>query len=219
MIASFTETDMYTHIFFDLDGTITDPFDGICECVKFSLEHFGIYSKKEDLKVFIGPPLKDSYMKYYNMSEGDALAAVAKYRERYSVKGIFECELYEGVRELLERLSKKYTLVLATSKPQEYAEKILEHFDIKKYFTHVVGASFDDKRSQKNDVLRYAIEKASAIPEKSVMVGDRVFDTEGAVENGMDAVGVLYGYGDRGEHKRAVFVAENVLFLSKFFEV
>ena len=130
---------MYTHIFFDLDGTVTEPFLGITSSVKYSLEYFNIQAEREDLKVFIGPPLKDSYMKYFSMSEDDALLAVEKYRERYSKIGIFECELYDGAKEMLEKLSRKYKLVLATSKPQPYAEKILEHFDIKKYFDfHVI---------------------------------------------------------------------------------
>ncbi len=210
---------MYTHVFFDLDGTITDPYIGITTCVKFSLEHFGIKSQNEELKKFIGPPLKDSYMEYYGMSEEQALEAVVWYRKRYSDVGIFECELYRGVREFLEKLSKKFTLVLATSKPEIYAEQILEHFDIKKYFTHVVGATFDEKISNKTDVIRAALKKSGASPQTSVMVGDRAFDTDGAVENSMGAVGVLYGYGDRSEHEKAVYIAEDVKDLAEFFGV
>ncbi len=210
---------MYTHLFFDLDGTITDPFVGITSCVKFSLEHFGIDSHADDLKKFIGPPLKDSYMQYYSMSEEEADEAVVWYRKRYSALGIFECELYDGMRELLQKLSDKYTLILATSKPETYAEKILEHFDIKRYFTHVVGASFDEKLSRKPDIIRAALEKSRAPHSSSVMIGDRVFDTEGALENGIDAVGVTYGYGEACEHEKAVYIAESVLSLAEFFDV
>ena len=210
---------MYTHIFFDLDGTVTDPYVGITNCVKFSLEHFGIASENEELKAFIGPPLKDSYMKYYGMSEEKALEAVAWYRKRYSTVGIFECELYEGMRILLEKLSEKYTLVLATSKPEPYAENILEHFEIKKYFTHVVGATFDEKLSDKTGVIRAALEKSGASPEMSIMIGDRVFDTEGAVANSMKALGVLYGYGNESEHEKALAVVKDVKGLAEFFGV
>ena len=208
---------MTTHIFFDLDGTLTEPFLGITTCVKYSLERFGIKTECEDHRAFIGPPLLDSYMKYYGFSEKDAERAVAYYRERYTDVGILECELYDGVRDMLEHLSHHYTLVLATSKPEPYALRILEHFDIKRYFTHAVGASFDKSLAHKTDVLREALRRSGADPATSVMVGDRDLDTLGAKENSMRAVGVLYGYGKREEHESAEFVAESVQALEDYF--
>ena len=210
---------MFEYVFFDLDGTITEPFVGITESVKYSLDKFGIAAENEELKGFIGPPLKDAYMKYFDFLEKDAEKAVEYYRERYREIGIFECELYDGIKELLESLSKKARLILATSKPEIFAKRILEHFGLDKYFYLIVGASFDDSRSHKIDVLKYAIEKSGADKEKSVMIGDRVYDTESALLCGISAIGVLYGYGNREEHEKAIYIADSVEALAAYFDV
>ena len=209
----------YKYLFFDLDGTITDPFEGITACVKYALEQFGIEAEQKDLISFIGPPLKDEFMRRFDMSEADAEEAVRWYRKRYPKLGIFECELYDGVRELLERLSENHVLVLATSKPLDFALRVLEHFDIKKYFTHTVGATFDGRLSEKTDVLAEALRITGAPLDESVMIGDRLFDTEAGRENGIASIGVTYGYGTSDEHKNAVFTADSVKSLAEYFGV
>jgi phosphoglycolate phosphatase len=208
---------MYKYIFFDLDGTITDPFDGITACVKYALEQFGISACQEDLKSFIGPPLKDEFMRRFSLSEKEAEEAVAWYRKRYPNQGIFECTLYNGIAELLERLSKEHILTLATSKPLPFAERILEHFDIKKYFTQIVGATFDGRLSEKTEVLAEALRITGAPLDECVMIGDRLFDTQAGVENGIASIGVTYGYGTADEHKNAIYIADSVNSLAEFF--
>lgn len=208
---------MYKYVFFDLDGTITDPFEGITACVKYALEQFGISARQEDLLSFIGPPLKDEFMRRFDFSEKDAEKAVEWYRKRYPNEGIFECRLYDGIPELLEKLSREHTLVLATSKPLVFAERILEHFDLKKYFTYLVGATFDGRLSEKSGILAEALRISNAPLDESVMIGDRLFDTEAGVENGISSIGVTYGYGTCDEHKKAIYVADSVNKLAEFF--
>ncbi|MBQ7897398.1 MAG: HAD hydrolase-like protein [Clostridia bacterium] len=206
------------YVFFDLDGTITEPFNGITKSVEYSLSKYGIkVEDRKELKAFIGPPLKPSYMKYYGFDEEKAIEAVAFYREYYSAGGMYDCELYNGADKLLKDMSEKYKLVLATSKPQPFAEKILEKFDLKKYFYHIVGATFDDKVSEKADVIRKALSDLDASPEKAVMIGDRFYDTDGAAENGMPSIGVTYGYGKRKEFGKAEKIFDSIEEIYKFF--
>ncbi|MBE6651584.1 MAG: HAD family hydrolase [Ruminococcaceae bacterium] len=206
------------YILFDLDGTITDPYEGITKSVEYSLEKFGIkVDDRRELLPFIGPPLKYGYMTYFNMSEEDALKAVEYYREYYPEKGIFDCTLYEGIRELLERLSKKYKLVLATSKPQPFAERIIEKFGLTEYFYKIIGATFDEKVSEKADVIRKVLSDLNISPDEAVMIGDRCYDTDGATQNGVAAIGVTYGYGKRDEHVGAKVTVDSVDELSRLF--
>ena len=207
------------YVFFDLDGTITEPFNGITKAVEYSLSKYGIkVEDRKELKVFIGPPLKPSYMKYYGFDEEKAIEAVAFYREYYSAGGMYDCELYDGAEKLLKYMSKKYKLVLATSKPQPFAEKILEKFDLKKYFHYIVGATFDDKVSEKADVIRKALFDLGISADKAVMIGDRKYDILGAKENGLDSIGVLFGFGDLEEltNAGARYIAETVEDVLKF---
>ncbi len=193
---------MYQNILFDLDGTLTDPAEGITNSVAYALEKFGIsVADHLELVPFIGPPLFDSFRKYYGFSEKDGLAAVAYYREYFRDRGIFENRVFDGTKELLDGLKAAgRTVVLATSKPEEFALRILDHFALTDYFDTVAGATMDGRISQKPDVVRYALAKAAIPgPEQTVMVGDRRHDIFGAMENGLDSVGVLYGYGDRAE--------------------
>ena len=212
--------EMYKTVLFDLDGTLTDPGLGITNSVAYALKKYGIeVEDRKSLYPFIGPPLKDSFMKYYGFTEDKAMEAIWCYREYFADKGLFENEVYEGVRELLEkiRLSGRKTVV-ATSKPEEFAVRILEHFDLLKYFDVVAGASMDEKRNKKGDVIRYAMEKGGFSADGAVMIGDREHDIFGAKENGIDSVGVLYGYGDKEELQSAgaTYIAENV---SDIFEI
>lgn len=205
---------MYKTVLFDLDGTLTDPGLGITNSVAYALKKYGIeVSDREKLYSFIGPPLKDSFKKYYGFSDEKAMEAIMYYREYFSDKGIFENEVYDGIKELLRRVKESgRKIVLATSKPEEFALRILEHFELTEFFDVVAGASMDEKRNKKGDVIKYALEKGCLTPEDAVMIGDREHDVLGAQENGIDTIGVLYGYGSRDELKKAgaMHIAETV---------
>ena len=187
---------------FDLDGTLTDPGEGITNSVAYALKKWGIeVNDKRELYSFIGPPLSASFKKYFGFSEDDALKSVEYYREYFRERGIFENEVYGGVPNLLATLKEAgKTLILATSKPEGFAKQILDHFDLAKYFTAVAGATMDEKRTNKAEVIRYALEKLG-VKERShiLMVGDREHDILGAKAVGLMSLGVLYGYGDRAE--------------------
>ena len=197
---------MYKYVLFDLDGTLTNPELGITNCVMHALDKFGIkVEDRKELHPFIGPPLVYSFQNFYGMSEDDAKQAVVYYRERFSIKGLYENEVYDGVAELLQTLKEQgKVIVLATSKPEEYAIKILKHFNLYEYFDYVAGATMDGSRGEKADVIAYALE-ISGIEDRTqaVMVGDRNYDILGAKEHGLDSIGVLFGFGDYEELKEA----------------
>lgn len=210
----------YSYILFDLDGTLTNSQLGITTCVAYALESFGIHTENlNELRKFIGPPLKESFMKYYAMTEEEGDKAVEKYRERFATIGLYENEVYEGIPALLEKLKKQgKSLLVATSKPTVYSEKILEHFGLKEYFTFVVGSELDGRRVNKAEVIQYALEQ-SKITElnKVVMIGDKEHDIIGAKTCGVDSVGVLYGFGEREEleSQGATYIVEKVSDLEK----
>ena len=191
---------MYNAILFDLDGTLTDPKEGITKCVQYALMKSGIEEADLDkLMCFIGPPLVDGFMEYYGMTRDAALKAVEYYRERFPEKGIFENNLIEGVPEMLAGLKAQGKIIaLATSKPYVYAEMILKHFDLAKYFDIVVGAEFDGTRNAKKDVITEVLKN---LPENStpVMVGDRMYDVEGAKACMVPCIGVRFGYAEENE--------------------
>ncbi len=193
---------MYKYILFDLDGTLTDPEIGITNGVMYALNKFGIeISDRKELHCFIGPPLVDAFMEYYGFSLEDSKKATAYYREFFRETGIYQNSVFEGVDELLKTLKNAgKTLILATSKPQEFAEIVLNYFDLMQYFDCVVGATFDGTLNYKSDVIRVALEcgKVADIND-AVMIGDRHHDIEGAKENNLKSIGVLYGFGDREE--------------------
>lgn len=196
--------EIYNTILFDLDGTLTDPKLGITKSIQYSLKHFGIFENNlDDLTRFIGPPLKDSFKEYYNFSDTDANSAVEKYREYFSDKGIFENRLYEGIVQLLNKLcSEEKNLIIATSKPTVFAERILKHFNINQYFKFVAGSNLDGTQSKKGEVISYALKQSKyEVNDKTVMVGDRKYDIIGAREAKIDSIGVLYGYGSFKELK------------------
>ena len=205
----------YTEIFFDLDGTLTDPYEGITKSVKHSLTYFGIdVADRNELKCFIGPPLWESYMKYYGFTKEDADEAVKRYREYFSVTGLFENEVYWGIPSLLQELKNAgLRLTVATSKPAVFSQKILDKFDLSKYFDFLSGSELDGTRVNKADVIEYAIGNLGITDRSSIlMIGDRLHDIEGAHKCGVDACGVLWGYGDRQEHTKcgADYIAENL---------
>lgn len=197
---------MFELILFDLDGTLTDSGEGITNCVSYALESFGITENDEKkLKKFIGPPLYDSFRALYGFSHSDALSAVEKYRERFSVKGIYENRLYDGTEAALSELkSAGKRLALATSKPYAYAERILKHFNIYDYFDYAVGAELDGRRGYKDEVIREVLGAADAKDLSLViMVGDRDSDIIGAKKCGISSAGLRCGFAEPGELEKA----------------
>lgn len=204
---------MYDYFLFDLDGTLTDPGLGITNSVAYALGKYGItVEDRRELYPFIGPPLRQSFSEFYGFDEEKTKEAVAFYREYFSEKGLFENEVYEGIPEVLSQLKQAgKKLLVATSKPEEFTNRILEHFGLAEYFDFVAGATMDETRNEKADIIAYALEQiADADPSKIVMIGDRKFDILGARENGIDSIGVLYGYGSRAEleEAQATFIVE-----------
>ena len=192
----------YKYILFDLDGTLIEPKVGITKSVAYALNYFGIQVDDLDsLCKFIGPPLRDSFVKYYGFSKEKAEEAVTKFREYFRPHGVFENDLYDGVPELLIALKEAdKKVILATSKPQVFADMILKHYDIYKYFDVVVGSELDGSREKKGDVIAFALEQAGVTDKTmAIMVGDREHDVIGAKENGLDSIGVLYGHGTLNE--------------------
>lgn len=197
---------MYQHILFDLDGTLTDPGLGITNSVIYALNKFHIDAPdRSALYRFIGPPLLDSFMEFYGFSEEQSLLAVRYYREYFQVRGLYENEVYSGIPEVLAALKARgRTLLLATSKPEEYAVEILRHFHLYQYFDFIAGATMDGSRSRKADVIAHALDIGRVSPLSSaVMVGDREHDILGAGQIGLDSIGVLYGYGSEAELQAA----------------
>ena len=206
---------MYNIVLFDLDGTLTDPGEGITNSVAYALKKFKIsVHDKTQLYSFIGPPLIDSFMKYYGMNRQDSQQAVDYYREYFRDKGIFENKIYDNIQQLLSNIQNSgRKIALATSKPEEFAKRILEHFKLTEYFDFVGGATMNETRSKKADVIKYVIDcmKINDLT-KVIMVGDRHHDIDGANQNGLDSIGVLYGYGNRAELESAgaTYIAEKV---------
>ena len=189
---------MYKYCFFDLDGTITDPRVGITSAVAYALERYGIrVEDKDTLTPFIGPPLNESFMVYFGFSEPESFRAVEVYREYYRDRGIFENVLYPGMDALLQRLCAAGTqVVMATSKPEVFARQIAEHYRIDGYFASITGSELDGRRVAKHEVIAAAMERMGMTDAAgAVMIGDRMHDVLGAQKNGMETVGVLYGYG------------------------
>lgn len=208
------------HILFDLDGTIVRSDPGITRGVQKSLEHFGIYEEPENLKKFVGPPLVESYTKLYGLSLLQYEKALDIFHEYYRSVGIFECELYEGIEEMLKVLSKDYRLYIATSKPEREARRVIEHFGLNKYFTFVGGSDgdFNTKRSTKAAVIEYVL-KSNNIEDKTaaIMVGDKIHDIVGADTVGLKSIGILYGYGSMEEFDKANYIVRTVDDLREMF--
>lgn len=218
---------MFQYCLFDLDGTLTDPREGIAKSVQYALSKKGI--NEPDLKKledFIGPPLRESFAKKYGMSEEEAKEAVAFYRERFAPIGVLENRIYEGIPELLSELSKQgVKIAIASSKPTVFVNKILEHFDIAKYFDVVVGSELDGKRDAKEAVVEEALRQLGILElpqdKKKIycaMIGDRKFDMQGAKAHGLTGVGVRFGFAAEGELEAegADYIAETVEELQQY---
>lgn len=209
------------NILFDLDGTLTDPFIGITKAVAYALKSQDIIvSSLETLKPFIGPPLDDSFQKYYHMNHKDCWIAIEKFREYFNEKGKFENKVYKGIEEVLKQLKDNgYTLYVCTSKPLVFAREILEHFHLNIYFKEIYGSELDGTRKDKADVIAYCLECEQIEAKECIMVGDRMHDIIGAHKNHIPCIGVLYGYGSIEEFQQyhCDYIVENEEGLLKFF--
>ena len=209
---------MWDIILFDLDGTLTDSKDGIINSVLNALNHFGIQAERDHLLPFVGPPLHESFRDYYGFGPEQIRTGTEKFREYFSEKGWLENALYPGIEDFLKELKAAgKTLAVATSKPEQFAKRILEHFGLAQYFDHICGAPMNEQQGARKakvikNVLSYYGYAADA-----VMVGDRKHDVAGAHEAGLPVIGVLYGYGDRVELENAgaEYVVEDLEELKK----
>lgn len=207
---------MFRYILFDLDGTLTDPFEGISKCIIYALDSLSVkIDDISELKCFIGPPLFEQFKDYFGFDDNTAELAVKKYRERYKIKGWKECTLFNDVDKLLKKLkSEGKILAVATSKPEIFAESILEYLCIKQYFDFIGGADISHTgRNKKEDVVDYVLKNLS-VSDKSeaVLIGDRFYDIEGARTNGIRTISVLSGYGSFEEFQlhNADYIAEDL---------
>ena len=196
----------YQYLLFDLDGTLTDPAEGIFNSVYYALAEMGRERPPlEKMSYFIGPPLVDGFSAMCGMSYAEAERARDLFRVYYPVKGINECRMYDGIPAMLSCLVENgFRLVLATSKPEIYARRIIDRFDLTRYFTYVAGALLDESRSQKAEVITYALDTLGITdPATCLMIGDRHYDVKGARACGIDTVGVLWGHGSEEELRAA----------------
>ncbi len=192
----------YQYCFFDLDGTVTDSAPGITACVRYALQKLGIDPPPaEELTCFIGPTLFYGFTTFCGLDAGRAHRAVEFYRERYGAVGMFECRVYDGIEKTLKALNERgIPCVLATCKPHIYADQILAHFGLDKYFTLTAGPELDGTRNEKHEVISYAMEQLGIDdPSGILMVGDRDNDVLGARACGVDCAGVRWGFGTSEE--------------------
>lgn len=200
---------MYQYLMFDLDGTLTDPREGITKSVQYALRHMGIEEKDlRKLEPFIGPPLLESFMEYYDFNVEQAREAVEYYREYFSKTGVFQNRLFDGVPKLLSDL-KSHGKVVATasSKPEPFVRLILEHFHVEHYFDHICGGSMDESRLNKEDVIEELLCSRMRLPKEEwkhvLMIGDRRHDVEGAAKFNIPCLGLSMGFAAEGELEKA----------------
>ena len=203
---------MYQYLLFDLDGTLTDSAEGIIKCVQYAAEKMGVdFKEAEELRVFVGPPLSESFPKVYGFSEEETKQAIVYYRERFKPIGMFENALYDGIPQMLKTMKDNGKInLIASSKPEAFVKTILEHFDIAQYFDVIVGASMDDSRNTKEAVIEEALSQLKSMDQygqyaddKCVMIGDRKYDINGAKFFGLRSIGVSYGFAPEGELEEA----------------
>ncbi|ARZ62393.1 MULTISPECIES: HAD family hydrolase [Bacillus] len=193
---------MYTTYLFDLDGTLTDPKEGIVNSVLYALKKVGIEELHiSELDSFIGPPIQQSFVERYNMNEGEVERAVFYFREYLKQRGLLENNIYEGIPILLKQLKDTGNhLFIATSKPTIFAEQVIEHFQLTNYFEDIIGSNLDGTRIKKEEIIAHILQTNEELnKEEIVMIGDRKHDIIGANQNGIASIGVLYGYGSETE--------------------
>lgn len=190
------------NLLFDLDGTLTDPFDGIIKCILYATEKLGKKLPPRDtLRWCIGPPLRDIFAKLLASDDATLIeTAVTFYRERFGTVGLFENQVYDGIAEMLEALQKNgHRLFVATSKPNVFAEKIIDHFGLRNYFKQTYGCELDGTHGDKTSLISHILQRELLAPSAAAMIGDREHDMIGAKENGISGFGVLWGYGTKAE--------------------
>jgi phosphoglycolate phosphatase len=192
------------HLLFDLDGTVTDPKQGIVACIRHALRSMDIeIAPNIKLESYIGPPLRDTFRSLCG-DDSDVEVAVAFYRERFSTIGLFENRVYDGIPLCLEQLRGKVkTIHLATSKPRIYAEQIIQHFELERYFDVIYGSELDGRLDDKTELIHHILKREKLNAANTVMIGDRSFDVIGARNNNVKAIGVLWGYGSEAELDQA----------------
>ncbi|NPD47824.1 MULTISPECIES: HAD hydrolase-like protein [unclassified Lentimicrobium] len=186
-------------VLFDLDGTIIDPKEGIINSILYAAQEFGKEEKHpESLDSFIGPPLQHSFKNRYNLFDEEAMEMVRLYRVYYAKQGIYQCHLYDGIEEVIKGLFERGVfMALATSKPTKYADQLMRHFNLESYFDFTAGANLDGSRTDKIEVIQYALDQIPPFEEESIlMLGDREFDIEGGNFHGLKTAYARWGYGD-----------------------
>jgi phosphoglycolate phosphatase len=193
------------YILFDLDGTLSDPKEGITKSIRYALQKMGKPSlADEELLWCIGPPLTASFKKLLADDDAQAEKAIAFYRERFRSKGKFENNVYPGIPGVLETLTKKgYLLFIATSKPHIYAKEIVEYFKLSNYFKKIYGPELDGTLSDKSELIAHILKEEDIAADEVIMIGDRSYDIIGAKANGVPSIGVTYGYGSHIELKES----------------
>ena len=189
-------------LFFDLDGTLTDNYAGIAGCIVHALERLDRPAPPDaDLHACIGPPLRHNFSRLLETNDPDMIErALMLYRERFDVHGWQENVPYEGIHDVLRDLAERnFRMLICTSKPQKYATRIVEHFELRPYFEDVYGPDLAGKLDDKRDLLRHAVAERTIDASRSMMIGDRAQDVRAALANGMHSMGVLYGYGSADE--------------------
>ncbi|MDO4520004.1 MAG: HAD-IA family hydrolase [Eubacteriales bacterium] len=215
---------MYKNILFDLDGTLTQSAEGICKCVQYALDKLGkSYPENwHELECFVGPPLHEMFMKYADLTFEEAEKAVEYYRERFQDIGIFENRPYDGVEDMLRTLKQHgYQLGVASSKPEVYVNRILEHFNLNSFFDVVVGSELDGRRTDKAEVIEEALHRFGIGEDRTsvILVGDKEHDCYGAKKAGIDCLAVSYGYAGEGELEAAspLKIVDTVEAVTDFF--
>ncbi len=215
----------YKYFLFDLDGTLTDPKEGITNCVKHGLSALGLTETDEKVLLsFIGPPLEESFANIYNLNEEETSFAIATFRERYGTIGLFENRAFDGIREMLAKIKQECPdkkIALATSKPKKFAILILEKYNLLEYFDILDGSNLDGTKTRKDEVIASVLEQLELTEEEHadcLMIGDRKHDVLGASQFGIDCIGVEFGYAEEGELKEAgaKYIVETVKELEEF---
>lgn len=210
----------YKLVMFDLDGTVIDSGKGIMESAQFALDHFNMPNRPDDeLRLFVGPSLMDSFMNRYGFSEEKAREAVKYYRSVYSTENLFHLTVYPGIKDVITSLKNKGKItVLVTSKPAEFASRILEKYGLSDCFSFIKSPSLTDPSSDKTKLINDAINEVAINKENAIMIGDRCFDILGAAKANVDSIGVLYGYGSKEEltDSGCTYLAETPADILKF---
>lgn len=194
-----------TTLLFDLDGTLTNPALGITQCIRYALEQMGEAPAAEPLERFIGPPLEESFAQLLDRADDSRVrAAIEHYRHRFTETGIFENEVYPGIPAALTELQAAgVEMYVATAKPHVFANRIIDHFELRSFFRRVYGSELSGVRARKGELIRHLLVEENLSPSNTCMIGDRKHDIEGARENGVRSVGVVWGFGARAELEQA----------------